>query len=85
MELRQSHDMSKKSKLKNVYDKCISKVTSLQETLSAIDEEEKSVRNVTVLPPESGDRDITTDEEDNFEDNFSFPTKVAGELEINYN
>ena len=56
MELRQSHNMSKKSKLKNVYDKCISKVTSLQETLSAIDEEEKSVRNVKVLPPESGDR-----------------------------
>ena len=27
--------------------------------------------------------DITTDEEDNFEDNFSFPTKMAGELEIN--
>ena len=85
MELHQSENMSKKSKVKNFYDKGITKFTSFQETLSAIDEEEKSVRNVTVLPPESGDRDITTDEEDNFGDNFSFPTEVARELEINYN
>ena len=38
-----------------------------------------------MLPSESSDRDIPTDEEDNFEDSFSFPTQVARELEIHYN
>ena len=50
-----------------------------------IDEEDKSLRNVTVLPPESGNRDIPADEEGNFEDSGSFLTKVVGELEVYYN
>ena len=39
MELHASQNMSKKSKAKSCYDKGKSKFTSLQETLSAIDEE----------------------------------------------
>ena len=39
MELHASQNMSKKSKAKSSYDKGKSKFTSLQETLSAIDEE----------------------------------------------
>ena len=77
--------LTKKSKLQSFYGKGISKFTSLQEALFAIYEEHESVRNVTVLPPESGDRDIPTDEEDNFEDDASFSTEVAGELEVHYN
>ena len=77
--------MSKKSKQESFYGKGISKFTSLHEALSTIDEEDESIRNVTVLSPESGDRDIPTDEEDNFEDNTSFPTEVVGELEVHYN
>ena len=84
-ELLPSQTMTKKSKLQSFYGKGISKFTSLQEALSTIDEEDESVCNATVLPPESGDRDIPTDEEDNFEDNASFPTKVAGQLEVHYN
>ena len=77
--------LTKKSKLQSFYGKGISKFTSLQEALSTIDEEDESVRNVTLLPPESGERGIPTDGEDNFEDNASFPTEVAGELEDHYN
>ena len=63
MELHASQNMSKKSKIKSFCDKGIPKFNSLQETLSAIDEEDESIRNVTVS--ESGDRDIPTNEEDN--------------------
>ena len=84
-ELLPSQTMTKKSKLQSFYGKGISKFTSLQEALSTIDEEDESVRNVTLLPPESGERGIPTDGEDNFEDNASFPTEVAGELEDHYN
>ena len=66
MELHRIQNMSKKSRVKDFDDKGISAFTSLQETLSVIDEEDKSVRNVTVLPLESGDRDIRTDEKGNF-------------------
>ena len=84
-EIPPSQNVSKKSKLQSFYGKGISKFTSLQEALSTIDEEDESVRNVTVLLPESGDRDIPADEEDNFKDNSSFPTEVAVELEVHYN
>ena len=84
-ELSPSQNVSRKSKRQSFYGKGISKFTSLQEALFAIYEEHESVRNVTVLPPESGDRDIPTDEEDNFEDDASFSTEVAGELEVHYN
>ena len=60
-----SQNMSKKSKAKSSYDKGKSKFTSLQETLSPIDEEYESVCNVTALLPESSAKDIPTDEEDN--------------------
>ena len=80
-----SQNVSKKSKLQSFYSKGIPKITSLQEALSTIDEEDESVCNVTVLPLESGDRNIPTDEEDNFEDNASFPTEVVGELKVHYN
>ena len=80
-----SQNVSKKSKLQSFYSKGIPKITSLQEALSTMDEEDESVRNVTVLPLESGDRNIPTDEEDNFEDNASFPTEVVGELKVHYN
>ena len=69
MELHASQNMSKKSKAKSSYDKGKSKFTSLQETLSAIDEEYESVHNVTALLLESGAKDIPTDEEDNFGNN----------------
>ena len=85
MDFHPSQNMSKKSKAKSSYDKGKSKFTSLQETLSAIDEEYELVRNVTALLLESGAKDIPTDEEDNFEDNASFSTEVAGELEVDYN
>ena len=78
--------MSKKGKLQSFNDKGISKFTSLQEALSATDGEDESICTVTVLPPESSNRDIPTDEEDNFEDNASFPSELAGgELDVNYN
>ena len=49
-ELPPSQNVIKKSKLPSFYGKGISKFTSLQEALSAIDEEDESVGNVTVLP-----------------------------------
>ena len=85
IELYRSQNMSKKSRVKGFDDKGISKFTSLQETLSAINEEDKSVCNVTVLLLESGDRDIPTDEKGNVEDNIPLPTKVERELKIYYN
>ena len=77
-ELPPIQNVSKKSKLQSSYGKVISKFTSLQEALSTINEGDQSVRNVTVLPVESGYRDTQADEQDNFEANNSFPTEVVG-------
>ena len=74
-ELPPSQNARKKSKLQNFYGKSKSKFTSLQEALSTIDEGDESARNVTVLPLKSGDRDIPTDEEDNFEEMPLFQPK----------
>ena len=86
MKLDRSQNMSKKGKLQSFYvhEKC---------NLSLLHYKKHYLyqwrgwitRNVTVLAPESCNRDIPTDEEGNFKDNASFPTEVEGELDIYYN
>ena len=86
MELDPSQNMSKKGKLQSFYvhEKC---------NLSLLHYKKHYlyqwrgwiIADVTVLAPESCYRDIPTDEEGNFKDNASFPTKVEGELEAYYN
>ena len=79
MELHRIQNMSKKSRVKGCDDKGISAFTSLQETLSVIDEEDKSVRILTVLPLESGDRDIRTDEKGNFGESLQLNKWTKGQ------
>ena len=59
-------------------EKYITMIEALQETTNA------RIRNLVVLPPESGDRDVPSDEEEFPDTEEGRPTEVAGNVEVDY-
>ena len=49
-----------------VFTKKVKSLLHYKKEISCIDEEDEQLHNETVLPPESADRDIATDEEGNY-------------------
>ena len=54
----------------------------LKDVLTYIDASEINPRTLTVLPPESGDQNVPTDEEDDVRGTSLLPPEVAGELHV---
>ena len=50
----------------------------LKDALTYIDASEMNPRTLIVLPPESGDQNVPTDEEDDVRDTSLLPPEVAG-------
>ena len=76
-----SESTASKSPVRRFYG--TSKCLTLADACDEVESTDKEVRNVTILPPDKGDENLT-DEEDDIGDLDGLPRDVAGTLEVNF-